>query len=109
MPAKAAKDEAQESASFKNPNDIAFIPEPGIPATGELVEVPKTPKEIAREGSSLSASRDSGGDYDPAVGRALGEARQAPVYERVWAMDADHTTANRLDPDTFKPDCSVKR
>ena len=31
-----------------------------------------------------------------------------PVYARVWAMDTDHTTNNRYQPDALKPDCSVR-
>jgi hypothetical protein len=83
---------------------IVGLANSSLASTGEQVEVPKTPKEIAKEGSELGAAGDfsTGGNLPPQAGSG------APVFARVWSMDADHTTGNRHLPDTFKPDCSVR-
>lgn len=76
-----------------------------LAATGEQVEIPKTPQAIAEQGTELGLAGDfsTGGNLPPVSGSS-----NDPVYARVWAMDTDHTTGNRHLPDAFKPDCSVR-
>lgn len=76
-------------------------------ATGGLVKVPKTPDEVAKQGTALGMANDhaSGGDLTrelPGFSENPGVTRG----KRIWAMDNDHTTNNRNDFDPLKPDCS---
>ncbi len=95
-----APDTSGEASPF-----VAFA-KSAVASTGEQVEVPKTPQEIAEQGSKLGADGDysTGGNVNPPSGGSV----DGPVYARVWAMDADQTVGNRHLPDTFKPDCSVR-
>ncbi len=74
-------------------------------STGEVVEVPKTPKEIAEQGTKLAEAGDFSTGGSPV--NPSGDPSQ-PVYARVWGMDTDHTTNNRYQPDALNPDCSVR-
>lgn len=79
-------------------------------ADGSIVRVPKTPEEIAREGTALGVAGAFATGGSPAVAEAEGEVPvdpTIPTYQRVWGMDADHTTDNRSKPDQLHPDCSV--
>lgn len=100
---------AVDAAEKAAVDPFVALADSGTAATGEQVVVPKTPKEIAEEGTKLSIAGDfsTGGNLDANLGRDAGSA-SAPVFSRVWSMDADQTVANRDKADTFKPDCSVR-
>lgn len=78
-------------------------------ATGDVFHVPDSPAELAKRGTKLGLAGDhsTGGFNDPLAnpGRS---PQAAPAMARVWAMDNDHTTANRGSFDPLKPDCSVE-
>src|SRR5262245_42042250 len=73
-----------------------------LASDGTVVTVPKTPEEIAQQGTELGIAGDhsTGGNLAPVVGTEPGQA-SGPVYQRVWGMDADHTVKNRSDPDSL--------
>lgn len=78
-------------------------------ANGEVMEVPKTPQEVAEAGTRLGLAGDfSTGGNPPEPADPDAETPTGPQFERVWGMDADHTTRNRNDPDGLKPDLSVQ-
>jgi hypothetical protein len=108
--AKATKAQAQEAAQkAAGTSEFSSFAHSAQAATGQLVEVPKTPEEIAAQGTKLGASGDhsTGGFNDPFANPGR-RPEAAPDMTRVWAMDADHTTNNRHLPDSLKPDCSVE-
>lgn len=76
-------------------------------ATGEVVEVPKTPDEIAEQGTELGNTGDfsTGGAVDPVNPE---QATSGPQFTRLWGMDDDHTERNRGSFDSLKPDASVQ-
>lgn len=84
----------------------AADPITGLPsamaASGEVVSVPVTPEEIARQGTELGQAGDvsTGGNVEP-----VGDPRQSKS-RRIWGMDNDHTVDNRADADPLKPDAA---
>lgn len=91
----SAKTAAKKADTFQpiNPDDDVDNP--------VLVAVPRTPEEIAKEGTSLEESEATGGV--PADEDAGGD--------RVWAMDAPHNVNDRRalngEPDPNHPDVVV--
>ena len=91
-------------------NDEKKAPKaPDLTANGETVVVPKNDTEVAKEGTALGLAGDeaTGGNLTFAANSE--EAVPAPELvenERLWAMDADHTTRYRRDEDCLKPDAS---
>lgn len=77
-------------------------------ADSGVVTIPKTPAEIAAEGTALgkAGSEATGQALTVATADAGADTPVSP-YRRVWGMDADHTTDNRNKPDQLHPDCSV--
>ncbi len=99
---------AQKAASRVGADRAAGLATSKTKATGKQVHVPKTREEIARAGTALADDAVTGGDNASAQGRDVGEARAQPTYERLWAMDNDHVTDYRNNPDPLQPDASQR-
>jgi hypothetical protein len=117
MPTKDAKETKVErvgqtatAADFEDPSESLLEREParfakgadeGAGDPGEVTVLPKTPQEIAEQGTAISASGslDAGGNVPLPEGR-----RGQPPLTRVWATDTDPNTNKRFGFDPLQQD-----